>query len=230
MLASAMSSSRIGPCPHHSERRWPSTRRSSPSRSRYSKTSSLPAVNVVSVINQRAGSRRSKALDSARNLVELRMPVNLVRARLEERPCLVTRRCSDGNRRHDPETYYRAASGVDVAGVLQCQLRVGRVKTAYVLVWRPLTFLREDLPQRPLRFPVVGVRHGCRATRPSTPARVDALPRKPPRPRAPRLRSRARRAVPEVARDCTGHCPLRRPRIRPSRWARNPSAASLRCT
>ena len=50
-LASAMSSSRIGPCPHHSDSRWPSTSRSSPSRSRYSK----------SVLRRRRPTRRAPA-------------------------------------------------------------------------------------------------------------------------------------------------------------------------
>ena len=71
MFASAMSSSRIGPWPHHSDSRWPSTSRSSPRRSRYWTNAESDVVM----------SARSENAHAARHLVELRMPVRLVVAR-----------------------------------------------------------------------------------------------------------------------------------------------------
>ena len=54
MLASAMSSSRMGAWPHHSESRCPSTRRSSASRSRYSKNGFSATVEAPGTISELA--------------------------------------------------------------------------------------------------------------------------------------------------------------------------------
>src|SRR5690242_16812344 len=127
MFASAMSSSRIGACPHHSDRRWPSTSRSSPRRSKYS-------------LN----------LDATGHLVELRMPIWLVVPRIEEWTHVLRRRRRNLSRADDPDAHGFAAPRVDVARVLQRGLRVDGVHTARVLVRFTARWLYEDLPERPL--------------------------------------------------------------------------------
>src|SRR5690349_3283428 len=128
MFARAMSSSRIGACPHHSDRRWPSTSRSSPRRSKYS-------LNF----------------DATGHLVELRMPIGFVVPRIEERAHVLGRRRRNLSRADDPDAHGFAPPRVDVACVLQRRLRVDGVHTARVLVRLTTRWLYEDLPQRPLR-------------------------------------------------------------------------------
>src|SRR5512142_3162406 len=133
MFASAMSSSRIGAWPHHSDKRWPSTSRSSPSLRRYSKRSASFAVGMFSFIAFVADCC-SEALQSARDLIELRVPINLLSTRIEEWSCFVARRRSNLDRRHEPYAHDAAAPRVNVTRVLQRHLRVSCMETSNVLV------------------------------------------------------------------------------------------------
>src|SRR5512132_3008018 len=142
-FANAMSSSRIGPWPHHSERRCPSTRRSSPSRSRYGKNASVVAREVM-----------SENAHTARHLVELRVPVRFVVSWIEERTHVLRRRRGDRRARDDPDAHRFTAARVHIACVLQRLLGGGCMNASGMFVRLAFWRLQEHLPQRPLR--VVG--------------------------------------------------------------------------
>ena len=57
----------------------------------------------------------------------------------------------DRRRGNHPDRQYLSASAIDVAGVLDRVLRVHRAQAPRMLVRRPLRFLREHLPELPLR-------------------------------------------------------------------------------
>src|SRR3954466_11917399 len=92
------------------------------------------------------------------HLVELRMPVRLVRPGIEERAVLARRRRRDRDGWYDPERDHAAAPRVDVACVLERLLRIRGVQRSRVLVRRALLALRENLPERPLAVGRDGIR------------------------------------------------------------------------
>ena len=97
-----------------------------------------------------------EVLDPFGDVVERRVPVDLVGGRVEERVALVGRRGLDVGGPHHPERDALAAAGVEVAGVAQRHLRVGRVQGARVHVGQPAPGPDEDLPERPVARAAVG--------------------------------------------------------------------------
>src|SRR5688572_29347015 len=125
MFASAMSSSRMGPWPHHSDTRCPRTRRSSANLSRYS------------------NSTVSESFQTARDLIELRVTVDLFGAGVEKRSRVVARARRDHVRRNDPHAHDAPAPSINVARILQCHLGVGCVHAPRMLVRLTVRALRE---------------------------------------------------------------------------------------
>ena len=66
------------------------------------------------------------------------MPVDLVRARIEERSGFIARRSGNLNRRHDPDAHHSTAARIDIACILERHFRVGRVQASNVLMRRTL--------------------------------------------------------------------------------------------
>ena len=214
MFASAMSSSRIGPCPHHSDSRWPSTSRSSPRRSRYSNkrrrrgradrrrapAGAAAAARVAHRPALRAAPCRTADADTACRCPDRRTAPRSLRARRGDRRA-----------RHDPDAHRFAAARVDVARVLQRDARRPARARSRVLVRRAVLRLREHFPQRPLRRS--GLVGGRRRSVPSPASGRRrrrcggaASRRTPPPPRAPTRPRRAPRAAP--ARRSRLHGPL----------------------
>src|SRR6185437_7958493 len=75
--------------------------------------------------------------DVVGDLVERRVPVDLVAGRGEERVLLVRARRGDVGGRDDPDADPLVPAGVQVAGVVQGHLRVGRVQRPDVHVVEP---------------------------------------------------------------------------------------------
>src|SRR5436309_6834089 len=119
-LASAMSSSRTGPWPHHWESRCPRTRRSSPKRSRYWKRASSCERGAE------GGKPTSVHPHPAGGSIELRMTIGLVVGRVEEGALLGGVGGDDRLAWHHPDAHHFAPAGIDVTGVLERQLGVGR--------------------------------------------------------------------------------------------------------
>ena len=116
MLASATSSSISGARAHHSAEPLGGDR----ARRRRAAARTRPA------------SRRLIGAAPLRHLVEGRVPVDLVGGRVEERVLLVRAGRGDRGGRHHPDRHALLPAGVDVAGVAQRHLRVGRVQAADV--------------------------------------------------------------------------------------------------
>ena len=109
-------------------------------------------------------------------------------------------------RRHHPDRHALAAAGVEVAGVLQRQRRVGGVQRADVHVVAAPGRPDEDLPERAW---VSWVRraHGRLAAGSCRGPCSLAWRRTRRRPRAPRRRRRAACRRARSAAGCTGRCP-----------------------
>src|SRR6266508_3976726 len=177
-LASAMSSSRIGPCPHHSDNRCPSTNRSSPNRSRYSKRAtsgstvppSIPAGRSPPAGAAPAAPPTSVHPHAAGRLIELRVTIGLVIGGIEEGTAVPRARRDDRRAGHDPDAHDLTPARVDVAGILQGDLRVRRVHAPGMLVRGAVLCLDEHLPERPLVAPglVGGGGHGFRSQAPAS--------------------------------------------------------------
>src|SRR4051812_46295947 len=87
-------------------------------------------------------------LDRLGDVVERRVPVDLVAGGLEERvPLLGARRRDRGGRNH-PDRHAFVAAGEDVAGVAQGSVGVGGVQRTGVHVVEPPPSTDEHLPQR----------------------------------------------------------------------------------
>src|ERR1700761_7170393 len=91
----------------------------------------------------------SHVRDVVGDLVERRVPVHLVARRREERVLLIRRRSGDLGRRHHPDAHALVAPGVQIPGVMQGHLGVGRVQRTHVYVVEPALAPHEHLPQRP---------------------------------------------------------------------------------
>ena len=78
------------------------------------------------------------------------MPVDLVGGRVEERVLLVGAARGDAVGRDDPDRHAFLPAGVDVAGVAERHLGVGRVQAADVHMGEAALGPDEHLPQRPL--------------------------------------------------------------------------------
>src|SRR5262245_2898185 len=82
-----------------------------------------------------------------RNVVEGGVPVDLVGGRVEERVLLVRARRADRGGRYHPDGHAFLPAGVDVAGVVQRDLRVGGVQAADVYVRQAPPGPHEHLPE-----------------------------------------------------------------------------------
>src|SRR5258707_13898426 len=89
-------------------------------------------------------------LHHVRNVVERRMPVDLRLRGLEQSFRLSWVRRDDVVRPNDPETHALEATRIDVPGVAQGQLRIGRVNRAHMLMGKTPAGAHEASPERPI--------------------------------------------------------------------------------
>ena len=185
-----------------SERAWPSwSRRCWPAR-RPPRAAGAAAIHSPSRCARSARRRRGRSAYSTsevahrcshafRDLVEGRVPVDLVGGRVEERVLLVRAGRGDRRRPAPPRSTRPPGGGCRRRGRCAGPSRVGRVQAADVRVRQPAAGPDEDLPQRPVAC-------SCGALRL---LRCALLRRRTPRPpRAPRRRPRApARGAPSAA-------------------------------
>src|SRR5690606_18756017 len=132
LLESARSSSRKGPCPHHSARRWALTSAVSPRASRYSKSASRGAA--------------FSELEAIGNLVERGMAVDLVVRRVEQARGVFQLAGMDVLGPDHPDAGAFPAPRVGVARVLERLLGVRGVQAAHVPVVQSAPAADEHLP------------------------------------------------------------------------------------
>src|SRR6266516_3438967 len=84
------------------------------------------------------------------DLVEGRVPVDLVATGREERILLVRAGRRDRVRTHDPDAHALVAPGVEIAGAVQRHVGVGGMQGADVHMVQPPLAPQEDFEQRPL--------------------------------------------------------------------------------
>src|SRR6185436_12443325 len=150
---------------------------------------------------------RSQVLYLVRNLIERRMPVDLVLRRLEQ--CVRIRwiRSDDVGRAHDPDAHALLPPRVHVARVLDCHRRISGMNAADVLVLETGARTNEHFVQRPL---LLLLRHACalhaalvsRCRRFSACAMAASRTQRPPSCARRRASTRSRLHGPLPARIC----------------------------